>query len=70
MLPMEFQVNWHFGSGETKNRFSEMAAMAAILDISVRTILATFYLQVTPTPPTKFQVNWFFCLGGKVQNRF
>ena len=31
MLPTKFRVNWPFGSGEVKNRFSK--AMAAILDI-------------------------------------
>ena len=33
-------------------------------------ILAIFYLQVTPMPPTKFQVNWPFSSGEKVKNRF
>ena len=38
-----------------------MAAMTAILDF--RTILTTFYLQVTLILPTKFRVNWPFGSG-------
>ena len=32
------------------------------------TILAIFYLQVTPMLPTKFQVNWSFGSGGEAKN--
>ena len=36
----------------------------------IRTILTSFDLQVTLILPMKFQVNWFFGSGEKVQNRF
>ena len=33
-------------------------------------VFATFDLQVTPMPPTEFQVNWPFDLGEEAKNRF
>ena len=57
--PTKFQVNWLLGlEEEAKNRFS------------IGTILAIFYLQVTPMFPTKFGVNWPFGWGEEVKNRF
>ena len=41
-----------------------MAAMVAILDLPIKTILAILILQVTPMHPTKFQVNWPRVGGG------
>ena len=32
-------------------------------------MFAIFDLQVTPMLPTKFQVNWPFCLGEEAKNR-
>ena len=37
---------------------------------SMATVLAIFYLQVTPMLPTKFQVNWPFGSGIEAKNRF
>ena len=41
-----------------------MAAMAAILDFPIGTILAIFDLQVIPVLPTKYRVNWPRGVGG------
>ena len=40
------------------------------LGFPIRTILATFDLQVTPMLPTKFRVNWHLRLGEEAKNRF
>ena len=40
------------------------------LGFPIRTILATFDLQVTSILPRKFRVNFPFGSGEKVQNRF
>ena len=62
MLPIKFQVNWPFGSGEeAKNRFSRSR---------IGTILAIFYLQVTPILTTKFRVKLPFGLGEEVRKTF
>ena len=37
---------------------------------SIGTILAIFYLQVTPMLPSKFGVKWPFGSGEEVKNRF
>ena len=47
-----------------------MAAMAAILDYPIGTILAVFDLQVTPMLPSTFGVNWPFGSGEEAKNRF
>ena len=63
MLPTKFLVNWPFSSGEeAKNRFSRWLPWRPSW-ISDCTILAIFYLQVTPMSPTKFGVNWPFGAG-------
>ena len=36
----------------------------------IRTVLAIFYLHVTPMLPTKFWVNWPFGSGEEAKNRF
>ena len=40
------------------------------LRFSIGTILAIFYLQVTPMLPSKFGVNWPFGSGEEAKNRF
>ena len=45
-----------------------MTAMVAILDLSIRTILATSDLQVAPILPTKLWANWPLDSGEEVQN--
>ena len=40
------------------------------LGFLIETILSIFDLQVALILPTKFQVNWLFCSGEDVQNRF
>ena len=39
------------------------------LGFPIRTILATFDLQVTPMLPTKFRVNWHLGLGEEAKKR-
>ena len=48
------------------NRFSKCGH----LEFSIITILAVFYLHVTPLLPTKFYVNWPFGSGEDMKNRF
>ena len=40
------------------------------LGLPIRTILATFDLQITLILPTKFRVSWALCSKEEVQNRF
>ena len=40
------------------------------LGFQIRTILAIFDLHVTPMLPNKFQINWPFCSGEELKNRF
>ena len=40
------------------------------LGFPIRTILAFFYLKVTPILPSKFGVNWLLGLGEETKNRF
>ena len=40
------------------------------LGFTIGSILAIFYLQVTPMLPDKFQVNWPFGSGEEAKNRF
>ena len=51
MLPTKFGVNWPFGSGEAKNRFSIWPPYGFLIEM----ILAIFDLQVTTMLPTKFE---------------
>ena len=48
MLPTKFQVKWHLGLEEAKNRFSRFM---------MGTILAIFDLHVTPMLPSKFGLS-------------
>ena len=57
MLPSKLGVNWPFGSGEVKNKFSRWRHRGH-LGFPIGTILAIFDLQVTPLLPTKYRVNW------------
>ena len=57
MLPTKFGVNWLFGLGEVKNRFSRWLPWRPSW-ISDRHDLAIFDLQVTLMLPSKFGVNW------------
>ena len=67
MIPTKFKVNKPFGSGEeAKNRFSRWPGH---LGFPIGTILAMFYLHVTPVLPTTFGVNWPFG-SGEAENRF
>ena len=67
MLPTEVRVNWPFGSGEVKNRFSRWPWRPSL--ISDRNNLSFFDLQVTPKLPTEGRVNWPFG-SGEMKNRF
>ena len=70
ILPIKFQVNRPFRSGEeVQNIFSRWWLWQPYW-ISNRTILAIFDLQNAQILPTKFWVNWPFGLGEKVQSRF
>ena len=40
------------------------------LGFPIRKSLATFDLQVNSILPLKFPVNWPFCSGDKIQNRY
>ena len=67
MLPIKFQVNWPFGSGED---FQD-GHHGSLLGFLIRMSLAIFfYLHVTLRLSTKFQVNWPFGSGEEVKNRF
>ena len=57
MVPTKFRVNWPFGSGEAKNRFSKWPP-GGHLGFPIRMLLAIFDLQLNPMLPTKFQVSW------------
>ena len=63
MLPIKFQVNWPFGSGEAAKIDFQDCRHCGHLGFPIGTILAIFYLQVTPMLPTKFQINLPFCSG-------
>ena len=73
MLPTKFGVNWPFGSRcflpslesiglsvQEKQRKIEFqdGGHSDHLGFTIGTILAIFYLQVTPMLPTKYLVNW------------
>ena len=55
-------VNWAWSFEQTLN--------GGHLGFTIGTILAIFYLQVTPMLPTKFRVNWPFSSGEEAKNRF
>ena len=64
MLSSKFQVNWPFGSGEeVKNIFSRWGH-GGNLGFPIRSILATFDVQVALMLPTKFRVNLSRGVGG------
>ena len=69
MLPSKFGVNWPFGSGEAKNRFSRWLPWRPSW-ISDRHDFSYFDLQVTLMLPSKFGVNWPFGSGEEAKNRF
>ena len=70
MLPTKFQVNWLLALGEeAKKKFSRWPPWGPSW-ISISTILAIFYLQVSLMLPTKFGVYWPFGSGDEVKNRF
>ena len=68
MLPIKFQVNWPFGSGEEANIFQD-GCHGSHLGYPIGTILAIFDLQVTPMSPAKFGVNWPFGAGEEAKYR-
>ena len=78
MLPSKFGVKWPFGSGEeakNRSRRSEIqdgrnGSHCGHLGFRIGGILAIFNLQVTPTLPSKFGVNWPFGSGEEAKNRF
>ena len=59
-------------SAQEKNRKIEFqdGGHGGHLGFPIRTILATFDLQVTPMLPTKFRVYWHLGLGEEAKNRF
>ena len=67
MLPTKFGVNWPFGLGKAKNRFSRWQPWWPSW-ISDQNDFSD--LLVTPTLPIKFQDNWPFVSGEEVKNRF
>ena len=71
MLPINFQVNWPFGSGkEAKQKEFQDGRYGGDFGLPIRMILAIFDLQVTPMLPTKFRVNCPFCSGEEAKKRF
>ena len=67
MLPTKFRVNWPFGPGEVKNRFSRRPPRQPSW-ISDRNYLL-FDLQVSLMLATMFQVKWPFGSGEEAKNR-
>ena len=70
MLPIKFQVNWPFSSGEEAKIDFKDGGHGSLLGLPIETILAIFDPQVTLMLPTKFQVNWPFSSGEEAKNRF
>ena len=56
MSPTKFGVNWPFGAGEETKYFQD-GGHGGHLGFLIRTILATFDLQVTLMLPNKFRVK-------------
>ena len=70
MLPIEFQVNWLFGSGkETKKIDFKDGRHGGHLGFPIGKILAIFDLQVTLMLPTKCRVDWRRGVGEGVLKR-
>ena len=69
MLPMKFQDNRPFVSGEEKIDFQD-GHDGGHLGFPIKTILVIFDLQVILMLPTKFQVSWPFGSGEEAKNRF
>ena len=67
MLPIKFQDNRYFVSGEDQKIDLQDGGH---LGFPIRTILATFNLQITPMLPTKFHVSWPVVLEEEAKNRF
>ena len=66
----DYQINWTFSSGEeVQNRYPRQLPWHH-LGFLIRTILALFYLQVTPMLPTKFGVSWSFGSGEEGKTKF
>ena len=63
MLLTKFRVNWHLGLGEEAKIDFQNGHHGGHLGFTISTILAIFYLQVTPMLPGKFGVNWPFSSG-------
>ena len=70
MRPTKFGVNRPFGSGEEEKIDFQDGDHGGHLGFPIRTILATFDLQVSPMLPSKFGVNWPFRSGEEAKNRF
>ena len=69
MLPSNFGVNWHFGSGEEAKKDFQDGGNSGHLGFPISTILAIFDLQVTPMLPSNFGVIWPGS-GEEAKNRF
>ena len=63
MLLTKFRVNWHLGLEEEAKIDFQDGHHGSHLGFTISTILAIFYLQVTPMLPSKFGVNWPFGSG-------
>ena len=70
MLRTMFGVNWLLGLGEEAKIDFQDGCHGGHLGFPIGTILAIFYLQVTPMLPSKFGVSWLFCSGEEAKNRF
>ena len=61
MLPTKFKVNWSFDSGKKMRKIDfQDGGHGGHLGFPIKTLLAIFDLQVTPSLPAKFQVSWPF----------
>ena len=69
MLPIKFQDNQPFVSGKKQRIDFQNSDHVCHLGFPIQTILAIFYLQVTPMLPTKFHVSLPFCSGEETKNR-
>ena len=58
-----------FSSGEVINSFQD-DCHGGHLGFPIRTLLDTFYLQITPKVPIQVQVDWPYVSGKEVKNRF
>ena len=70
MLPIKFQDNQPFVSGKKQRIDFQNSDHVCHLGFPIQTILAIFYLQVTPMLPTKFHVSLLFISGEETKNRF